>query len=68
MSINPKARETAMSSKFEEVITIKAPRGTRAALQELADRKYIAPGTLARQMLMKAIEDERRKLQTKVAA
>jgi hypothetical protein len=67
VSINPKARETAMSSKFEEVITIKAPRGTRAALQELADRKYIAPGTLARQMLMKAIEDERRK-ETKAAA
>ena len=56
-----------MSSKFEEVVTIKAPRGTRAALQELADRKYIAPGTLARQMLMKEIEDERRK-ETKAAA
>ena len=42
VSINPKARETAMSSKFEEVVTIKAPRGTRAALQELAVRKYIA--------------------------
>ena len=56
-----------MSSKFEEVVTIKAPRGTRAALQELADRKYIASGTLARQMLMEAIEAERRK-QTKVAA
>ena len=56
-----------MSSKFEEVVTIKAPRGTRAALRELADRKYIASGTLARQMLMEAIEAERRK-QTKVAA
>jgi predicted transcriptional regulator len=60
-------KEAAMSSKFEEVVTIKAPRGTRAALQELADRKYIASGTLARQMLMEAIEAERRK-QTKVAA
>jgi predicted transcriptional regulator len=67
LSINPKAKETVMSSKFEEVVTIKAPRGTRAALQELADRKYIASGTLARQMLMEAIEAERRK-QTKVAA
>jgi lactam utilization protein B len=67
VSLTPKRKETVMSSKFEEVITIKAPRGTRAALQELADRKYIASGTLARQMLMKAIEDEQRK-ETKAAA
>jgi hypothetical protein len=57
-----------MSSRFEEVVTIKAPRGTRAMLQELAEQKYIASGTLARQMLMKAIEDERRKKEPKVAA
>jgi hypothetical protein len=56
------------ASKYEEVVTIKAPKGTRAALQELADRKYIASGTLARQMLMKAIEDEQRKMETKAAA
>jgi hypothetical protein len=55
------------ASKYEEVITIKAPKGTRAVLQELADRKYIASGTLARQMLMRAIEEEQKK-QTKVAA
>jgi lactam utilization protein B len=67
--VNPKAKETIMSSsKYEEVVTIKAPRGTRAALQELADRKYIASGTLARQMLMKAIEDERHRQEQKAAA
>ena len=55
-------------SKYEEVVTIKAPKGTRAMLQELADRKYIASGTLARQMLMRAIEEELRKKETKAAA
>jgi len=67
--VSPELTERIMSSasKYEEVITIKAPKGTRAVLQELADRKYIASGTLARQMLMRAIEEEQKK-QTKVAA
>ena len=67
--MSPELTERIMSSasKYEEVITIKAPKGTRAVLQELADRKYIASGTLARQMLMRAIEEEQKK-QTKVAA
>ena len=67
--MNYQSKENPMSStsKYEEVVTIKAPKGTRALLQELADRKYIASGTLARQMLMRAIEEEQRKA-TKVAA
>jgi hypothetical protein len=53
--------------KYEERLTIKVPRGTMAALQELADRKYLAPSTYARMEIMRVIEENRRRKEDKAA-
>ena len=45
-----------MSLKFEEVITVKVPKGTRAALHALAERRYLTIGSVVRIAIMREIE------------
>jgi hypothetical protein len=44
--------------KFEEVITVKVPKGTRAALQRLAEKRYLTVGSVVRIAIMREIEQE----------
>ena len=50
-----------MSRKFEEVITIKVPKGTREELHRLAEKRYLTLGSVVRIAIMREIEEERRK-------
>jgi predicted transcriptional regulator len=44
--------------KFEEVITVKVPKGARAALQRLAEKRYLTVGSVVRIAIMREIEQE----------
>jgi hypothetical protein len=55
-------------SKYEEQLLLKLPKGALAALKEIADRRYMAPGTMVRAVVMDWIESERRRNKEKVAA
>ena len=50
-----------MSRKFEEVITVKMPQGTREELHKLAEKRYLTIGSVVRVAIMREIEEERRK-------
>ncbi len=48
-------------TKYEEQLLLKLPKGTRAALDEIASRRYMAASTIVRAVVMDWIESERRK-------
>jgi predicted transcriptional regulator len=50
----------AMAVKFEEVISVKVPKGTREELTKLAQKRYLTACTIARTAIMAEIEKARR--------
>ena len=56
-----------MANRYEEIVVVRVPKGTREALHKIADRRYIALRSVARAAIMKEIDEERRK-ETKAAA
>jgi predicted transcriptional regulator len=51
-----------MTQKYEEIVVVRVPKGTREALHRIAEKRYLALSTVARTAIMKEIEEERRKI------
>jgi predicted transcriptional regulator len=54
---NQRLRRLTMSHRFEEVLTVKVPKGTREALQRLAEKRYLTIGSVIRVAIMRELEE-----------
>jgi hypothetical protein len=50
-----------MAHRYQEIITVKVPKGTREELHLIAERRYVNLSSVARAAIMKEIAEERRK-------
>jgi hypothetical protein len=58
---NITTENTQMAQKYEETVIVRVPKGTREELSRIAERRYVAISSVARQAIMKEIAEERRK-------
>jgi len=50
-----------MAHKYEEMVVVRVPKGTREELHRIAKRRYVGLSTVARAAIMKEIAEERRR-------